>query len=129
LQDLQADLESLTSSYALDFDTANEQPTSVCSVDIVVVRGSEIVDSFYNHKNHYWVPAHKRFFNNDVFSLRFFTKLLHLYFNYYLCNVLGKVSASGWTSFLALRNLKEDSPDILEKQSVLALNLSVGLKT
>jgi len=33
---------------ALDFETANEQPTSVCSVGIVVVRGGEIVDSFYS---------------------------------------------------------------------------------
>ena len=33
---------------ALDFETANEQPTSVCSVGIVIVRGGEIVDSFYS---------------------------------------------------------------------------------
>ena len=33
---------------AIDFETANEQPSSVCSVGIVVVRGGEIADSFYS---------------------------------------------------------------------------------
>lgn len=33
---------------AIDFETANEQPSSVCSVGIVVVRDGEIVDSFYS---------------------------------------------------------------------------------
>ena len=33
---------------AIDFETANEQPCSVCSVGVVVVRGGEIVDSFYH---------------------------------------------------------------------------------
>jgi len=33
---------------AIDFETANEQPCSVCSVGVVVVRGGEIVDSFYS---------------------------------------------------------------------------------
>ena len=32
---------------AIDFETANEQPCSVCSVGVVVVRGGEIVDTFY----------------------------------------------------------------------------------
>ena len=32
---------------AIDFETANEQPCSVCSVGIVVVRGGEIVDRYY----------------------------------------------------------------------------------
>ena len=32
----------------LDFETANEQPSSVCSVGIVWVKGNEIVDSFYS---------------------------------------------------------------------------------
>lgn len=32
----------------LDFETANEQPCSVCSVGIVWVKGDEIVDSFYS---------------------------------------------------------------------------------
>ena len=33
---------------AIDFETANECPSSVCSVGIVVVRGGEIMDRFYS---------------------------------------------------------------------------------
>ena len=33
---------------AIDFETANECPSSVCSVGIVVVRGGEIADTFYS---------------------------------------------------------------------------------
>ena len=33
---------------AIDFETANECPSSVCSVGIVLVRDGEIVDSFYS---------------------------------------------------------------------------------
>ena len=33
---------------AIDFETANYERTSVCSVGIVVVRHGEIVDSFYS---------------------------------------------------------------------------------
>lgn len=33
---------------AIDFETANNEPTSVCSVGIVIVRDCEIVDSFYS---------------------------------------------------------------------------------
>lgn len=33
---------------AIDFETANEECSSVCSVGVVVVRGGEIVDSFYS---------------------------------------------------------------------------------
>ncbi|MBQ3710877.1 MAG: 3'-5' exonuclease [Bacteroidales bacterium] len=33
---------------AIDFETANEQPSSVCSVGVVIVRNGEIVDSFYS---------------------------------------------------------------------------------
>jgi len=33
---------------AIDFETANEQPSSVCSVGVVIVRGGQIVDSFYS---------------------------------------------------------------------------------
>ena len=31
---------------AIDFETANEQRTSVCSVGIVIVREGEIVDTY-----------------------------------------------------------------------------------
>ena len=33
---------------AIDFETANLQRTSVCSVGIVIVRDGEIVDSYYS---------------------------------------------------------------------------------
>lgn len=33
---------------AIDFETANECPSSVCSVGVVVVRGGEIRDTFYS---------------------------------------------------------------------------------
>lgn len=33
---------------AIDFETANNKPTSVCSVGVVVVRNGEFVDSFYS---------------------------------------------------------------------------------
>jgi DNA polymerase-3 subunit epsilon len=32
---------------AIDFETANEQPSSVCSVGVVVVRNGEISDTIY----------------------------------------------------------------------------------
>ena len=33
---------------AIDFETANQQPSSVCSVGVVMVRDGQIVDSFYS---------------------------------------------------------------------------------
>ena len=33
---------------AIDFETANGEPSSVCSVGLVVVRGGEVVDRFYS---------------------------------------------------------------------------------
>ena len=33
---------------AIDFETANKESTSVCSVGVVIVRDGEIVDSFYS---------------------------------------------------------------------------------
>ncbi len=33
---------------AIDFETANNEPSSVCAVGIVVVQGGEIVDRFYS---------------------------------------------------------------------------------
>ena len=38
----------MTDFAAIDFETANEQPCSVCSVGVVVVRGGEVVDTFYS---------------------------------------------------------------------------------
>lgn len=37
----------MTDFAAIDFETANEHPTSVCSVGIVTVRDGEIADRFY----------------------------------------------------------------------------------
>lgn len=34
---------------AIDFETANNERSSVCSVGIVVVRDGEIVDKFYSY--------------------------------------------------------------------------------
>ena len=33
---------------AIDFETANNERTSICSVGIVIVRNGKIVDSFYS---------------------------------------------------------------------------------
>ena len=33
---------------AIDFETANSERSSVCSVGVVIVRGGEIVDKFYS---------------------------------------------------------------------------------
>lgn len=38
----------MTDFAAIDFETANECPSSVCSVGVVIVRGREVVDSFYS---------------------------------------------------------------------------------
>ncbi len=38
----------MTDFAAIDFETANECPSSVCSVGVVVVRGGEIVEKFYS---------------------------------------------------------------------------------
>ena len=37
----------MTDFAAIDFETANREPSSVCSVGIVVVRDGEVADSFY----------------------------------------------------------------------------------
>ncbi len=38
----------MTDFAAIDFETANECRSSVCSVGVVIVRGGQIVDSFYS---------------------------------------------------------------------------------
>ena len=50
---------------AIDFETANNERTSVCSVGVVIVRNGEIVDSFYsliqpepNYYNYWCVQVH-----------------------------------------------------------------------
>ena len=52
---------------AIDFETANEQPSSVCSVGVVIVRDGEIVDTFYSliHPE----PAYYQWFCRRVHGL------------------------------------------------------------
>ena len=38
----------MTDFAAIDFETANYERSSVCAVGVVIVRGGEIVDSFYS---------------------------------------------------------------------------------
>ena len=38
----------MTDFAAIDFETANEYPSSVCSVGVVIVRGGEITETFYS---------------------------------------------------------------------------------
>ena len=38
----------MTDFAAIDFETANECPSSVCSIGVVIVRNGQIVDSFYS---------------------------------------------------------------------------------
>ena len=33
---------------AIDFETANQQPSSVCSIGVVMVRNGQVADSFYS---------------------------------------------------------------------------------
>lgn len=57
----------MTDFAAIDFETANEQPSSVCSVGVVIVRGGRIVDSFYSliHPE----PEYYQWFCQDVHGL------------------------------------------------------------
>ena len=52
---------------AIDFETANEQPSSVCSVGVVVVRGGVVADRFYSliHPE----PEYYRWFCRQVHGL------------------------------------------------------------
>lgn len=50
---------------AIDFETANNERTSVCSVGVIIVRNDEIVDSFYsliqpepNYYNYWCTQVH-----------------------------------------------------------------------
>ena len=50
---------------AIDFETANNERTSVCSVGVIIVRNGEIVDSFYsliqpepNYYNYWCTQVH-----------------------------------------------------------------------
>lgn len=50
---------------AIDFETANSERTSVCSVGVVIVKNGEVVDSFYslikpepNYYNYWCIQVH-----------------------------------------------------------------------
>lgn len=69
---------------AIDFETANNNRSSVCSVGIVVVRNCEIVDSFYslirpepNYYN-YWCSQVHGLCNNDTDDAPVFPKVWKL---------------------------------------------------
>ena len=44
---------------AIDFETANSERSSVCSVGVVIVRGGEIVDSFYSNQTIITIGVHR----------------------------------------------------------------------
>ena len=52
---------------AIDFETANEQRTSVCSVGVVIVRDGEFTDSFYSLIRP--EPEYYSYWNTRVLSL------------------------------------------------------------
>ena len=54
---------------AIDFETANRERTSICSVGVVVVSGGEIVDRFYSLVRPY--PNYYSFFNTRVHGLAY----------------------------------------------------------
>ena len=54
---------------AIDFETANEHRTSVCSVGVVVVRDGEITDSFYSLIRP--EPEYYSYLNIKVHGIRF----------------------------------------------------------
>lgn len=57
---------------AIDFETANSERSSVCSVGVVIVRNNEIVDSFYSLINpepnyyNYWCTKVHGLTNRDT---------------------------------------------------------------
>ena len=54
---------------AIDFETANRERTSICSVGVVVVSGGEIVDRFYSLVRPY--PNYYSYFNTRVHGLTY----------------------------------------------------------
>lgn len=54
---------------AIDFEAANGEVTSACSVGVVIVRNDEIVDSFYSLIKP--VPNHYDFYTTKVHGIKF----------------------------------------------------------
>lgn len=59
----------MNSFAAIDFETANEYRTSVCSVGVVVVRDREIVNTFYSLVRP--EPEFYRYWNTRVHGIKF----------------------------------------------------------
>ena len=66
---------------AIDFETANQEPSSVCSVGVVMVRDGQIVDSFYsliqpepNYYN-YWCQRVHGILESDTEDAPVFSKV------------------------------------------------------
>ena len=57
----------MTDFIAIDFETANGRPCSVCSVGAVIVRGGEVIDSFYSLIHPY--PDYYSWFCQQVHGL------------------------------------------------------------
>ena len=74
-------IEIMKDFAAIDFETANNERSSVCSVGIVIVRDGEIVDSFYsliqpepNYYN-YWCSQVHGLCHEDTDSAPVFPKV------------------------------------------------------
>ena len=67
----------MNSFAAIDFETANHYPTSVCSVGVVVVRNGEVTEKFYSlikpepEFYSYWNTRVHGLTMNDTLMLRF----------------------------------------------------------
>ena len=69
---------------AIDFETANQQPSSVCSVGVIMVRDGQVVDSFYsliqpepNYYN-YWCQRVHGISESDTDDAPVFSKVWNL---------------------------------------------------
>lgn len=75
------DVEVLSPQSLRDFETANQQRTSVCSVGIVIVRDGEIVDSYYSlikpepEYYSYWNTRVHRLTMEDTMNARVFPEV------------------------------------------------------
>lgn len=69
---------------AIDFETANQEPSSVCSVGVVMVRDGQIADSFYSliqpepNYYHYWCQRVHGLSESDTDDAPVFSKVWQL---------------------------------------------------
>ena len=73
--------EMLRDFIAIDFETANQEPSSVCSIGVVMVRNGQVADSFYsliqpepNYYN-YWCQRVHRLSRQDTDDAPVFPKV------------------------------------------------------